>query len=262
MNPDAFAMMRYARSKGIRVMFSKNAATLDAAMADVILDSGLDLIIFSVNGATAEAYAAVHGAAVYEKVVANIHRFLMRKRERRSAILVAVQMVLLPETSSHAGAFYRQWRRVPGVDLVRVKKDVVCNKAVWQTETGRRPRRRNPCPRLWHGPVYIETNGDVYASPGIMYNAGPVGNIRESRLAEVWNAGPMQALRRAHALGKETAFPACLRCAYPRPRLPLIVGGFLLDPFSVGKLVPWAERLAFWHRLPLFEKHGPDQFKP
>ena len=33
-----------------------------------------------------------------------------------------------------------------------------------------------------------------------------------------------------------------------------IVGGFLLDPFLVGRLMPIAERFAYWHRLPLYEK--------
>ncbi len=59
--PRAFEMIRYARSKGIRVMFSTNCSLLDAAMAGTILDSGVDLIIFSVNGATSEAYEMVHG---------------------------------------------------------------------------------------------------------------------------------------------------------------------------------------------------------
>ena len=100
----------------------------------------------------------------------------------------------------------------------------------------------------------METNGDVYASPGILYKAGPVGNVREESLAKIWNNVQMQAMRRAHVGGDVSAFPECVDCAYPRPRLPLIVAGFLLDPFAVGKLVPLAEKLAFWHRLPLYEK--------
>lgn len=36
--------------------------------------------------------------------------------------------------------------------------------------------------------------------------------------------------------------------------MPLTVAGFLLDPFTVGKLLPLAEKLALWYRLPLFER--------
>ena len=261
LNADAFPMIRYAKSRGVRVMFSTNALALDGPMIDRILDSGVDQIIFSVNGATADVYAAVHGCDCYTEIIANISRFLERKCRRRAPILVAVQMIRLPETLSQVGLFHRQWRRVPGVNFVRVKKDVVCHAKVYADRPERPPRRHNPCSRLWHGPLFVETNGDVYASPGVMYRAKPVGNVTEKPLAAIWNGEAMQSMRCAHASGDISQFPECLHCSYPRPRLPLILAGFLLDPFTVGKFVPLAERLAFWHRLPIYEK-TPEPQRP
>lgn len=252
LNPDSFQMIRYAKSKGIRVLFSTNAFALDDAMMDRIIDCGLDEIIFSVNGATPEVYAAVHGVAAYQRVVGNIHGFLARKLARRAQILVAVQMIRLPETLSQAEVFYRQWSRVAGVNFVRVKKNVVAQNGIRFKEHAR--AQRNPCPRLWYGPLFVETNGDVYASPGVMYRAPAVGNVRRKPLAEIWNDAPMQAMRRAHASRAASLPLECAVCAYPRPRLPMIMAGFLLDPFTAGKLVPLAEKLAFWHHLPVYEK--------
>jgi radical SAM protein with 4Fe4S-binding SPASM domain len=254
MNPEAFPMIRYAKSKGVRVMLSTNATLLDEDCTNAVLDSGADLIIFSVNGATPEVYGAVHGRPCYEQAVSNIRRFLSRKLERQAPILVSLQMVRLPETVSQVEQFYRQWRHIKGVDFVRVKKDVVCNEDMRLEDHGQRIRRRNPCSRLWHGPVFIETNGDVYASPGVLYKAEPVGNMLRESLAEIWNNERMQTMRRAHIAGDVSGLTECLRCAYPRPLLPLILAGFILDPFTAGKLVPLAEKMAFWHRLPLFEK--------
>jgi radical SAM protein with 4Fe4S-binding SPASM domain len=254
MNPDAFRMVRYAKSKGIQVMFSTNATLMDEPMGAAILDSGLDMIIFSINGTTPEVYEAVHGVQAFEKVSANIHSFLELKRKRKSSILVAVQMIRLPETREQVRGFFRQWRLVRGVDMVRAKADVVCNDPAGEKRTSLAPHPRRPCPRLWYGPIFVETNGDVYASPGVMYKAGPVGNLRKSTMAQLWNNQPMQAMRAAHARGEAAIFPECRDCAYPQPRLPLVVAGFMLDPFVAGKLLLLAERLAFWHRLPLFEK--------
>ncbi len=254
MNPDAFRMIRYARSRGVRVMFSTNATTLDSSMYDEILSSGVDLIIFSVNGTTPDVYEAIHGRPSYETVTANIRRFLARKIQRGVRVLVILQMVLLPETQRQVPAFYRLWRGTRGVDLVRIKKDVVCSSAESSRDSSHDGARRNPCSRLWHGPLFIETNGDVYASPGILYRTGPVGNVTEQSLAGIWNNEAMRSMRRLHAAGKAYQLEECARCAYPRPLLPLILAGFLLDPFTVGKFVPLAERLAFWHRLPLYER--------
>jgi MoaA/NifB/PqqE/SkfB family radical SAM enzyme len=186
MNPEAFSMIRYARSKGIRVMFSTNCTLLDGAMTDDIIGSGVDLIIFSVNGATADVYEAVHGRACFDQVIANIHGFLKQKRRRQARILVVLQMIILDETRPQVSAFYRRWRGIPGVDLVRVKKDVVCNRSMDAADERRARFRKNPCSRLWHGPPYIDTDGSVYASPGVLYKAGPVGNVKEQLLADTW----------------------------------------------------------------------------
>jgi radical SAM protein with 4Fe4S-binding SPASM domain len=255
MNPQAFRMIRYARSKGIRMMFSTNATLVDGGLVEEILDSGLDQVIFSINGATPEAYLAVHGVDAYDRAVENVRRFLGRKLQRGARTLVTIQMVCLPQTVAQVRDFYHQWSGVPGVEAVRVKKDVVCVEPV-QARGARPRRRRNPCARLWYGPVYIETNGDVYATPGVLYKAPPVGNLRRQPLAEIWNNDRMQAMRRAHVRRDESPFPECVDCAYPRPRLPMIVGGFLLDPVTVGRLMPVVERLAYWQHFPLYERLG------
>jgi radical SAM protein with 4Fe4S-binding SPASM domain len=254
MNPDAFALIRYAKSKGIRMVFSTNATLMNEEIVEAILDSGLDHIIFSLNGTSRDVYASVHGVDAFDTAVTNIRRFLSRKSERKASTLVTLQMVCLQQTLHQVDDFYRMWRPVPGVNSVRVKKDVVAVERVQSGAAGPRPQRRNPCARLWYGPVFIETNGDVYASPGVLYKAPPVGNVWLKPLAEIWNNEKMQAMRRAHASGDESPFPECVDCSYSRPRLPLIVGGFLLDPFLVGRLMPIAEKLAYWHSLPLYER--------
>ena len=253
MNPNAFRMIQYAKSRGVRVMFSTNAALLDPDMAAAIMDSGLDLIIFSVNGSSPDVYETVHGCNRYHEIVANIRQFLSYKKARQSPILVAIQMILLPETLGQAGAFYRQWQRIPGVDIVRVKKDVVQVENACLKEFGRHAKRRNPCSRLWHGPVYVEPNGDVYASPGVLFKADPVGNLKEQTLSQVWNNERMQGMRRAHVAEDFSGIPECAECAYPRPRLPLILAGFLSDPFTAGKYIALTEKMAFLHRLRLYE---------
>jgi len=254
MNPDAFTMIRYAKSKGTRMVFSTNATLMNSAVMESILDSGLDHIIFSLNGTTREVYASVHGMDHFDAAVANIREFLKRKCETRASTMVTLQMVCLQQTLHQVQDFYRTWRNVPGVNSVRVKKDVVAVERIQTSEVAKRSQRRNACARLWYGPVYIETNGDVYATPGVLYKAPPVGNLWRNSLREIWNNKTMQAMRRAHVSGDESPFPECVDCSYSRPRLPLIVGGFLIDPVLVGRLMPVAERFAYWYGIPLYEK--------
>src|SRR5262245_27792240 len=86
MNPEAFGMIRYARSKGIRMVFSTNAVLMDDHISESILDSGLDHIIFSLNGTTREVYASVHGASLSKRTATFMQRPACCTRLRRSAM--------------------------------------------------------------------------------------------------------------------------------------------------------------------------------
>jgi radical SAM protein with 4Fe4S-binding SPASM domain len=257
LNPDLHRMVRYARSAGIRVVYSTNATLLFRKNVDFILDSGLDHIIFSVNGVTADVFEQYNRGADYEEVVGNIRRFLRQKTRRRSPILVTIQMVRLPGTIPQAKQFQKIWR-LPGVDSVRIKEDVVRIKGVCAEEGRKEQVPTNRCPRLWGGPLYVNYDGGFWGCPGILFRKEAFGNARDQSLKELWNGERMQAMRRAHVDGDFAAVPECAGCQYPRPRLPLILGSFLFDPFLVGRLLPVVERLAFFRRLPFYERPGSE----
>jgi radical SAM protein with 4Fe4S-binding SPASM domain len=255
LNRDIHKIVGYCRAAGMRVVYSTNATMLSAENIDAILASGLDHIIFSVNGATREVFEKYNRGASYEQVVSGIQRFLNTKIAWRSRILVTVQMVRLPETIPQARRFQAMWR-VPGVDSVRIKADVVRTEAA-QVGKGRRPEALvNRCPRLWNGPLYVNYDGKVNGCPGVLFRAKALGNAREQPLAELWNGRRMREMRKAHVERDFTAVPECLTCAYPRPRLPLILGSFIVNPFLVGRLIPVFEKLAFFRGLPFYERLG------
>ncbi|RPI27237.1 MAG: radical SAM protein [Acidobacteria bacterium] len=253
LNPDLHRMVRYCRSLGIRVVYSTNCTLFSKENIQAILDSGLDHIILSVNGATAEVFEKYNLGADYNQVVRNIRLFLSMKLERRSPVLVTVQMVRLPDTIPQARLFQTQWR-VPGVDSVRIKSDVVRLEHVWPG--GRRKPRGpgNRCPRLWNGPLYVNYDGDVNGCPGILLRTEALGNVREKALIDLWNGKRMQEMRKAHVEGDYASVPECSVCAYPSPRLPLILGSFLVNPFLAGRLIPVFEKLAFFRKLPFYER--------
>lgn len=60
LNPDAYAMIRYARDAGVRVVCSTNGHVFaDREHARQVVDSGLDVLVFSVDGITQETFVSV-----------------------------------------------------------------------------------------------------------------------------------------------------------------------------------------------------------
>jgi radical SAM protein with 4Fe4S-binding SPASM domain len=74
MNKEVFSIIRYAKSRGIEVATTSNGTILTDRILGEILDSGLDALNFSLDGATKATYEKLRPGATFEKVLANIRR--------------------------------------------------------------------------------------------------------------------------------------------------------------------------------------------
>jgi MoaA/NifB/PqqE/SkfB family radical SAM enzyme len=66
-------MVRAAKARGLRAEVTTNALLLDDAMAVGLLEAGLDQLVVSIDGATAEAFGRVRGASL-DRVLENVRR--------------------------------------------------------------------------------------------------------------------------------------------------------------------------------------------
>jgi hypothetical protein len=63
----------------------------------------------------------------------------------------------------------------------------------------------------------------------------------------------MIRLRQAHIRGDLTAYKACQNCPAARPKLPVVLGSFLINTHTVRKSIPFFERLAQIRNISVFE---------
>lgn len=249
-NPDIFKMVRYCRDAGLYTVVSTNATLLNEERSRLLLEAGLNNLIIAFDGTTPEVYEKYRKNAKYHKVKANILRFLEIKKEMNAEVFVVLQMVRLPENAHQVDDYHKMWS-IDGVDEIRIKEDEVVIPGVALQERIDHDRRRNPCYQLWQGPVHINYQGD-FRPCCHMYNTDPIGNVSEASVHELWNSQAMQKIRQAHLDGDLSEYPDCANCHAPNPRLPVIVGSFVVDMFKVRQWIPKAEKLAVFYKLPLF----------
>ncbi len=251
MNPDIFSMIECCKSTGIPVVLSTNATILSEDYSRRLIEAGLDYLIFAFDGASRETYEMYRKGASFDKVRDNIHTFLRMKKEMKSGIFCAVQMVALKENRGEAQALIRMWRR-EGV-AVRIKKDEILNEgsAIPGAALNRSPMR-HPCLHLWRGPMYITYDGTVYPCCYIFPDE-PIGNVQEHSIKDLWNSEKMVRLREAHLRGDLRDYKGCLRCPAARPLLPVALGSFLVDAHTVWKTIPFFERMAQIRNISVFE---------
>jgi len=72
-------MVRLAKGRGLRVEVTTNALLLDGPLAEALIGAGLDQLVVSIDGASAEAFGRVRSGASLERVIENV-RFLHDQR--------------------------------------------------------------------------------------------------------------------------------------------------------------------------------------
>lgn len=244
-----FDRIEFCHRHSISTLLSTNGTFLDEKLAARILDSPLEQITLSFDGAKKETFEFYRKGAKFEKVRDNFVRFARIKSERRSRLQVVVQMVRMEGNASEVDDFVRFWQAVPGIDQIRVKQDET---NLLRPDAGHSADEwKHPCHYLWRGPLYVKQNGDVYpCCQSYMLDGAPLGNLETQSLPEIWNSPAMEQMRRLHSTGRGGEIDICSRCCTTIPHPVLVAGSLLLHGRTVRRLLPAVERLVYVSKLP------------
>jgi MoaA/NifB/PqqE/SkfB family radical SAM enzyme len=84
-NSDLPRMIAHLKARGVTVLFNSNATLLSADWARRLIDSGLDELRVSIDGADPATYARIRGAPLLHKIVHNLTNFTRLQRELGAA---------------------------------------------------------------------------------------------------------------------------------------------------------------------------------
>jgi len=249
MDPQIFQRIEFCHRHSISTLLSTNGTFLDERCSAKVLESPLEQITLSFDGAKKETFEFYRKCAKFEKVRDNFVRFARMKKERGSKLQVVVQMVKMEGNAGEVDEFLRFWGAVPGVDQLRIKADETNLMRPDAGHTG--DEWKHPCHYLWRGAVYVKENGDVYpCCQSYMLDGKPLGRIGEQPLVEIWNAPAIQQMRELHARGRGGEVDICARCCTTIPHPVLVAGSLVLHGKTVRRLLPVVERLTYLSKLP------------
>jgi len=247
MDSRIFDRIEHCRRHKISTLLSTNGTFLDEATSRRLLDTGLEHITLSFDGGSKESFEFYRKGARFEKVRDNFVGFARLKKRLGARTQVVVQMVRMERNSGEVGEFRRFWEAVEGVDQVRIKED--------ETNLMRPSGHPGsdwkwPCHYLWRGPLYVKQDGGVYpCCQSYMLGGRPVGRVGETGLEAIWNAEEMRRMRRLHAAKRAGEIDICARCCTTIPHPALVIASLLFHGDTVRRLLPAAERLAYFSRL-------------
>jgi len=199
LNKDLFKMISYARNKNIKVITSTNAHFLPEKI-DELIDSKINKIMISLDGATKKTYEKYRQNGNFETVVDSIRKLCIKKDKN---IFVELQFIIMRHNE-------HEIERIKKL-AIELKVDKLSLKSAWFLDKRLQKKYKdiipiNPkyqriiehsgyCIRPWYH-MTIQWNGDVAPC---CYDADchiNLGNVFEQNLKTVWNGKKIKNFRK------------------------------------------------------------------
>jgi radical SAM protein with 4Fe4S-binding SPASM domain len=182
-HPKIIDMVRYANIRRKQTAITTNGTTLDLSLSRELLDSGLDIIKFSVDG-NRETFQKLRGFS-YERVEANILKFIKLRNKMKKKTWVEVSMLVTDETIPEISSFLKKWKKhadfvnlQPKFFTIKRKTYSLC-RDLWRILV-----------ILWDGrviPCCVDFDGELV-----------IGDARKENLQRLFKSQAMKGFRKRH----------------------------------------------------------------
>jgi len=233
LHKDVFEMIKYARQNNIKTFVQTNAMVLDRIMSEKLINSGLDLLVLSIDAVSEQVYNLIRRGGDFYKVVKNAEEFLKIKNLNGKKPYTIVQMVYTEYNKNEVEDFYHYWIK-KGADAVRIKP---FNSRAGLVSFGEIKKQELPCIRLWRG-MAVFWDGKVV--PCCMDYKGKyvLGDVSKEKILDIWNSEKMVYLRKLHTSGEVKNSELCKNCEGYKAGIVKTLGSVFFDAVTIRKLAP------------------------
>lgn len=214
MDPDFKDRLKYVSDSGIMdIHLNSNASLLTGELSELIVNSNVTRICFSIDAATKETFQKMRPNLNYEKVIANIERFIaIRNAAGKKLPLVRVSFLLNEINAHEQEQFQQMWAEK--VDYVSFQRYVPIST---HDDDLSHAKKENPtngvrmCSYPWES-LFVHGDGVVVPCAAHRGRYISVGNINEVSLYEIWHSDAMNELREALRTNELQNTKLCYSC--------------------------------------------------
>ncbi|MCB1181820.1 radical SAM protein [bacterium] len=190
-----------------RVEFNTNGELMTEKLAIELLEAGVDIMRFSIDGFSPETYEPSRVGIRYGTVLERTVRFLELWDEGgyRDKVFTELRMIEVPENRHEIAAYRDFW----GPKCTEV---LVTQMYQWPW-TGQKPEDvvLKPCLKVLDE-MFFYTDGNATICCWDVHEKAVIGNVNESSVTEIWEGYAAQCLRGILDDGRRDLIHLCSRC--------------------------------------------------
>jgi MoaA/NifB/PqqE/SkfB family radical SAM enzyme len=195
----------YAKQQGIqRIKIFTNGSLLVEPIISQLLESGIDEIKISIDGADKEEFESIRCGLNYDQIIGNIKKFIVARNDK--GLTLPKVIVTCCTTSDQACSKDKLCNIVDRYDFGKIHN--------WGDQSKSFHRKlRKPCSRLWQT-FTVLYNGDVALCCLDWDGKVILGNVKqEGSLAKIWRNSCYKKLRSYHRRAMQHKIAICKNCS-------------------------------------------------
>jgi len=211
MHPDCVELLIYAKNAGCSIGLITNGSLISPVVSEALLDSGIDVIEFSVDAGDKKTYERVRPGLDWDQLMRNID-FINKKRDKeRLKTRVIVSVISQKAVSGKIKQIEDFWKKK--VDYVIVRKFLswgIVNRGKSLDNT---PflNAQTPCPYPFER-CAINQEGKVILCGYDIKGQNPMGSVKSSSIEKIWNGPGYKRLREAMWVKEYNKISFCRDC--------------------------------------------------
>ncbi len=190
-----------------RVEFNTNGELVTAKLAQELLEAGVDIMRFSIDGLSRETYEPSRVGIDFDRVMARVQGFLelWDQGGYRDKVFTEVRMIEVPENAHEVSAYREFW----GPKC----SEVVVTKLYQWPWTGQKPEDvvLKPCLKILDE-MFFYTNGKATLCCWDVHEKAVIGDVNRQSVQEIWDGYAAQCLRAVLDDGRRDLIHLCSRC--------------------------------------------------
>ncbi len=216
-----FQRIKYVHKKGFRnLSISTNADLLDEDKQEQLLDTGIEAVIFSIDGVKKETHEEIRKGVVFERVRDNCLSFIKKRNKGRKRTRIIIRFIKQTNNIGEWDDFRRFWSQQLSLDLgdrlilynLNTMGGLMFDKKRLMKGRLDRQIEEMPCHQVFDRLIVL-SNGIVPLccedSPNADYK---MGDVNETAPIDIFNNLRFKRIREIHANKEKNALPICSKC--------------------------------------------------
>jgi len=222
LDPHLFERIQYLKDKGFRnLAISTNADLMDEEKQTLLLQSGIETVIVSIDGVKKETHEAIRRGADFDRVVKNAENIIKLRDEGNYSTRFIIRFIRQDTNRDQWDAFKTYWNE----RLTRQKRDFVAlydmhnhggyvadKDNLLNEDQVTNAMESKPCHHIYSTLIILADGSVALCSADFLEAKFDLGNVRQTDPVDAFNSGAFNKIREIHSSGRKSSIGLCANC--------------------------------------------------